>query len=94
LVFRDYNYPVIDISTDSATWNEEERILRERSAQSGPNGCQGYGAKGTTPAPLASTSKHGKKSVDADAEWEKGIQHPAIIDYETETMPDIDVKGI
>jgi hypothetical protein len=99
LVFGDYNYPVIDVSTESARiamWNEEERILRgERSAwRGGPSGYQGYGATGTTPAPLASTSKYGKKDVDADAEWERGMQHPAIIDYETETMPDIDVKGI
>lgn len=97
LTFGDYNYPVIDVSTETARiamWDEEERILRgERSAwKGGPSGYQGYGATDLMPAPLASTSKQGKKN--SDAEWERGMQHPAIIDYDTERVPDIDVKGI
>lgn len=95
LIFGDYNYPVIDVSTESARiamWDEEERILRgERGAWRGdPSGFRGYGATGFTVPPQASTSNLGKKDVD----WEHDMEHPSTIDYENEMVPDIDVKGI
>ncbi len=61
-LFGDYNYPVVDVSSEAARmriWDEEERILRdERGAYFSPilgpgrllgQGRQGYGAVGNIP---------------------------------------------
>ncbi|PVF93319.1 DUF300-domain-containing protein [Serendipita vermifera] len=106
LLFGDYNYPVIDVSTEAARiqmWDEEERILSNaRSAawtwKGGHQGTVAYnrGAKNygaTEEGPRASTSySNGKQRQDGPKV--KASPHPAVIDFENETVPDIDVKGI
>ncbi|EKM53014.1 uncharacterized protein PHACADRAFT_147340 [Phanerochaete carnosa HHB-10118-sp] len=57
LLFGDYNYPVVDVSNESARmriWTEEERILRDErgayfSSILGPSAKRGYGARTDTP---------------------------------------------
>jgi hypothetical protein len=81
-LFGDYNYPVIDASSEYARgliWEEEERILRdERSAHftplSGPRGVFGpsYGAVSNTPASLKVRSPGSERVVDHDLPPDEG----------------------
>lgn len=78
LLFGDYNYPVIDVSTEAARqtmWDEEERILTDRRAAAfspirggvgkAPlsRGGGGYGAAGQTGRGNGESSKNGGRSV-------------------------------
>ncbi|KAG8795500.1 hypothetical protein FRC16_010055 [Serendipita sp. 398] len=103
LVFGDYNYPVIDVSTEAARiemWDEEERILsNERSAawswKGGKRKTLAYSAKGTRgygateEAPRASTS-----NAQTRASFPGSSPHPAIIDHSSDVAPNFDIKGI
>lgn len=102
LVFGDYNYPVIDVSTEAAKiqmWDEEERILTNaRSAafnwKGGKNKKLAYATKGygATDEGPPSSSRPQVRVQNSDGSF--NAPHPAIIDYETENVPDIDFKGI
>lgn len=86
-LFGDYNYPVIDVSSEAARmqmWDEEERILRDEraAAYAWPNGAKRYGATDVAKNPI------GKPTVKEQQ------THPAIIDYEQQFVPDFDIKGI
>ena len=98
LVFGDYNYPVVDVSTEAARiqmWEEEERILSNARSAVGnwraSMAYKGYGATDSGPGP--SSNVH----VQRDRKNGKGpesLPHPAILDYAAETVPDIDVNSI
>ena len=81
-LFGDYNYPVIDVSSEFARgvmWEEEERILRdEHSAyytpfsglRRGPN--PGYGAVSQTPVSVGAKSPGHERVIDHDLPPDNG----------------------
>jgi hypothetical protein len=110
LVFGDYNYPVIDVSTETAKmamWDEEERIIRnERNAawawKGGKNKKHAYAPQSSEPIAGSRTRGYGavgentrsKASGSGSREIRDDLPHPAVIDYANNTVPDIDIKGI
>jgi hypothetical protein len=96
LLFGDYNYPVIDVSSEAARrlmWDEEERILRdERAAAWAWKG-------GRATAAYSGTKGYGATDVESQNPLLRkpdatGRPYPAIIDYDDERVPDIDVHGV
>ena len=96
LLFGDYNYPVIDVSSETARnlmWDEEERILRdERAAAWGWKG-------GRATAAYSGTKKYGATDTESQNPLLRkpeagGRPYPAIIDHDNERVPDIDVHGV
>ena len=96
LLFGDYNYPVIDVSSEAARilmWDEEERILRDERAAAwawkGGRASAAYSnVKGYGATDIESQNPLLRKPSAVDR------RHPAIIDYDNERVPDIDVLGI
>ena len=96
LLFGDYNYPVIDVSSEAARmlmWDEEERILRDERAAA-------WAWKGSRASAAYSNSKgYGATDIENRNPLLRKPEatdrpHPAIIDYDNERVPDIDVHGI
>ena len=96
LLFGDYNYPVIDVSSETARnlmWDEEERILRdERAAAWGWKG-------GRATAAYSGTKRYGATDIESQNPLLRkpsagGRPYPAIIDHDNERVPDIDVHGV
>ena len=96
LLFGDYNYPVIDVSSEAARrlmWDEEERILSdERAAAWGWKG-------GRATAAYSGTKGYGATDIESQNPLLRkpsasGRPYPAIIDYDNERVPDIDVHGV
>ena len=96
LLFGDYNYPVIDVSSEAARklmWDEEERILRdERAAAWGWKG-------GRATAAYSGTKGYGATDIESQNPLLRkpdatSRPYPAIIDYDNERVPDIDVHGV
>jgi len=96
LLFGDYNYPVIDVSSEAARklmWDEEERILTDERAAAwawkGGRATAAYsGTKGYGATDIESQNPLLRKP-DATTR-----AHPAIIDYDNERVPDTDVHGV
>ena len=96
LLFGDYNYPVIDVSSEAARmlmWEEEERILRdERAAAWAWKG-------GRASAAYSGTKGYGATDIESQNPLLRkpeatGRPYPAIIDYDNDRVPDIDVHGV
>ena len=96
LLFGDYNYPVIDVSSETARmlmWDEEERILRDERAaawawkggraNSAYSNAKGYGA-----TDVESQNPLLRKPEAMDRPY------PAIIDYDNERVPDINGDSV
>lgn len=107
-LFGDYNYPVIDVSSESArarVWDEEERILRhERAAYFSPilgpgRALRGYGAvSGGTRSRHDSEASHvGVKGKGRQAKAERGATPPvreAVIDKEQDRVANLEPGGV
>lgn len=109
LVFGDYNYPVVDVSTEAARmkmWDDEERILSgSRSAayswRGGRNGTLAYAAQAGTKDYGATDIEAGRLASDLrvqrvrrNGKGPEILPHPATIDYAAGTVPDIDINGV
>ncbi|GJF00174.1 organic solute transporter Ostalpha-domain-containing protein [Phanerochaete sordida] len=96
LLFGDYNYPVVDVSNESARirlWNEEERILRdERGAYFspilGPGAKRGYGALGNVPRSRRTSDLSDSERARGKAPQRSATPpvREAIIDKETDRL--------
>ncbi|CAL1710429.1 unnamed protein product [Somion occarium] len=97
-IFGDYNYPCIDVSSESArvaVWNEEERILRhERGAYFSPilgprrtfggqRQRDGYGAVGS----FQRSAVRVRQDSDTGSERDKGKSRDVVIDKEQDRIP-------
>lgn len=108
-LFGDYNYPVVDVSSEAARiriWDEEERILRdERGAYFSPilgpnrplgNARRGYGAIGN-----GSRSRHNSDLSDSERARGKAVERlgsppqvrELVIDKETDRLANADTKS-
>ena len=96
LLFGDYNYPVIDVSSETARtlmWDEEERILRDERAaawawKGGRVNAAYSNAKGYGATDVESQNPLLRKPEAMDRPY------PAIIDYDNERVPDINIHGV
>ncbi|KAI0083895.1 organic solute transporter Ostalpha-domain-containing protein [Irpex rosettiformis] len=97
-LFGDYNYPVVDVSSDDARmriWVEEERILRDERGvyfspilgpnRSANNSKQGYGAVETSHRPNVRT-RH--DSDTSNSSKSKGKIREVVVDKEQDRLTD------
>ena len=96
LLFGDYNYPVIDVSSETARmlmWDEEERILSdERAAAWAWKG-------GRVSAAYSNTKGYGATDVESQNPLLRKPEamdrpYPAIIDFDNERVPDSNVNSV
>jgi len=96
LLFGDYNYPVIDVSSEAARvlmWDEEERILRDERAAA-------WAWKGSrTSAAYSNAKRYGATDVESQNPLLQKPEatdrpYPAIVDYNAERVPDSGVHGV
>lgn len=105
-LFGDYNYPVIDVSSEDARtviWDEEERVLRdERGAWFSPiRGSKGQAAMGQRDGPAwegygaVGTTTPRTQNAKSGALFDAEDHEPGkVIDYEQDRTPAVDTADV